>query len=462
MQPLSSVVTERADTALIWKVGAVAVMGSFLSQMDATVVNVSLPTLVRDLHSNLSVMQWVTSGYLLALAFMLPLNGWLVDRIGARRLYMICLSTFTVSSALCAAASSAEMLVAFRVLQGLSGGLLAPMAQLMMARVAGKNMARVMGYATLPILLGPLVGPVIAGAILQHASWHWLFLVNVPVGVVAVLCAMFLLPNDEAERNPRSLDLLGLAILSPSMVLFLYGADHVRERMGLALLFVATLCFVLFVRRARLRGDDALVDLKLFHGTFRVAAMTQFLSNGAVYSFQLLLPYLLVRQMGLSPAKVGWLLVPLGLGMLLVYPSNGWLQERFGIRRLAVVGASIVALTTIPFVLMPMRGLSIPVLVVALFLRGMGQGAIGLPSITAAYLAVPRRELPMATTSMNIVQRLGGPTLTTLCATLLAWGMEQGTQPVAFAWVFGFLCLINLAVVAATLRLPLRASQADA
>lgn len=434
-------------------------MGSFLSQMDATVVNVSLPVLVRELHSTLSVMQWVTTGYLLALAFMLPLNGWLVDRMGARQLYMVCLTTFTASSALCAFATSAEMLVAFRVLQGLSGGLLAPMAQLMLARVAGKNMARVMGYATLPILLGPLVGPVIAGAILQHASWRWLFWVNVPVGVVAMLCSVFLLPNDAEQRNPRSLDLMGLAILSPGMVLFLYGADHVRERWGLVVVLVAVAFLALFVRHARRMGERALLELTLFRGTFRVAAVTQFLSNGAVYSFQLLLPYLLVHAMGKTPGQVGWLMTPLGVGMLLVYPSNGWLQERFGIRNLAATGAAVVAMTTVPLLWMALDGLSVPVLVVSLFLRGMGQGAIGLPSITAAYMTVPKRELPMATTSMNIVQRLGGPTLTTVCATLLAWAMGKESQAGAFALVFGVLAAINALVFVATLRLPLRVTQ---
>ncbi|MEK6397375.1 MAG: DHA2 family efflux MFS transporter permease subunit, partial [Terriglobus sp.] len=427
--------------------------------MDATVVNVSLPVLARELHSTLSVMQWVTTGYLLALAFMLPLNGWLVDRKGARRLYMVCLTTFTASSALCAFATSAEMLVAFRVLQGLSGGLLAPMAQLMLARVAGKNMARVMGYATLPILLGPLVGPVLAGAILQHASWRWLFWVNVPVGVVAMLCSVFLLPNDAEERNPRSLDLMGLAILSPGMVLFLYGADHVRERWGLAVLLIAVVCLVLFVRHARRMGERALVEPALFRGTFRAAAVTQFLSNGAVYSFQLLLPYLLVHAMGKTPSQVGWLMTPLGVGMLLVYPSNGWLQERFGIRKLAATGAAVVAIMTLPLLWMALHGLNVPVLAVSLFLRGMGQGAIGLPSITAAYMAVPKRELPMATTSMNIVQRLGGPTLTTLCATLLAWAMGHESQMSAFALAFGFLCVIHVGVLASALQLPWRAAQ---
>ncbi|HTF65385.1 MAG TPA: MFS transporter, partial [Edaphobacter sp.] len=187
---------ERLDPA-IWKIASVAILGSFLSQLDATVVNVSLSSLAAELRSSLTVIQWVTSGYLLALALMLPLNGWLVDRIGARRLYLWCFSAFTLSSVLCGMAWSAHSLIAFRVLQGMSGGLMAPMAQMMLARAAGRHLARVMGYAALPVLLGPLLGPVIAGAILRYASWRWLFFVNLPVGLLAIV-------KRTAESLPRS------------------------------------------------------------------------------------------------------------------------------------------------------------------------------------------------------------------------------------------------------------------
>src|ERR1700723_3238344 len=135
---------------LVWKITAVAVLGSLMGQVDATVVNVSLSSLAVDLHSSLTAIQWVTSGYLLALALMLPLNGWLVGQIGAKSLYLWCFSVFTLSSVLCALSWSANSLIAFRVLQGVSGGLMAPMAQLMMARAAGRHMVRVMGYAAGP------------------------------------------------------------------------------------------------------------------------------------------------------------------------------------------------------------------------------------------------------------------------------------------------------------------------
>ena len=149
---------------LIWKIGSVAAFGSFLSQLDATVVNVSLSSLAAAFHSSLSAIHWVTSGYLLALALMLPLSGWLVDRIGARVLYLWSFSAFTLTSALCGFAWSANSLIGFRILQGMSGGLMAPMAQMMMARTAGKHMAGVLGFAAMPILLAPFLGWRLASA----------------------------------------------------------------------------------------------------------------------------------------------------------------------------------------------------------------------------------------------------------------------------------------------------------
>src|SRR6201987_2326681 len=156
--PKNSSNTVRLDP-LVWKITAVAVLGSFLAQLDATIVNVSLSSLAVDLHSSLTAIQWVTSGYLLALALTLPLNGWLVDRIGAKALYLWCFSAFTLTSALCGLAWSANSLIGFRVLQGMSGGLLAPMAQLIMVRAAGEKMARIFGFAAMPVLLAALLGP---------------------------------------------------------------------------------------------------------------------------------------------------------------------------------------------------------------------------------------------------------------------------------------------------------------
>jgi EmrB/QacA subfamily drug resistance transporter len=454
----------RTDTArldpLVWKITSVAVLGSFLAQLDATVVNVSLSSLAVDLHSSLTAIQWVTSGYLLALALMLPLNGWLVERIGAKSLYLWCFSVFTLSSALCGLAWSTNSLIAFRILQGMSGGLMAPMAQMMMARAAGKHMARIIGYAAVPVMLGPILGPVIAGAILQHASWRWLFLVNLPVGVLAIVLAVLFLPNDREETRSRELDLPGFALLSPGLVLFLYGSDHLGERIGLMALLVFIVLLALFFRMAIRKGHRALIDLQLFKSrTFSASATTQFMSNGISFAGQMLIPIYLIRACGQSPSATGWLLAPLGVGMICSYPWMGALTQRFGIRKVSAGGALLAFAGTLPFLYLASHGLVFAVLAGALFLRGVGLSAVGIPSISAAYASVRKQDLPMATTSLNIVQRLGGPTLTTLCATFLGWrlGMAQSSASLssAFTAAFLLLCGLHAFLFATALRLPL-------
>lgn len=444
-----------------WKILSVAILGSFLSQLDATIVNVSLSSLAGDLHTPIGTIQWVTSGYLLALTLVLPLNGWLVDRVGAKAVYLACFVLFTLSSALCGLAWSAPSLIGFRILQGLAGGLLAPMAQMMVARVSGGQLARVAGYITVPILLAPLLGPVIAGAILQYAAWRWLFLVNVPVGALAVTLAILFLPNDRDERRRRELDLVGLALLSPALVLFLYSSDHIGTQVGLTLFLLSLALFAAFLWTSFRNGRKALLDLGLFRSLlFSLGASAQFLSNGITFAGQMLIPLYLIDVAGRSPAEMGWLMAPLGLGMLCVFPAVGVLVKWLGTRGLAAGGALLGTLATAAFVYFPAHELNLGLLAAALFLRGAGLGGIGIPAMTAAYSTVPRSELPMATTTLNIVQRLGGPALTTLCATFLSWqlgAVHAGpANPVAYMWAFALLCGLHAAAFLVALAFPAR------
>ncbi|QEE26663.1 DHA2 family efflux MFS transporter permease subunit [Terriglobus albidus] len=438
----------------VWKIVVVAVIGSLLSQLDSTIVNVSLSSLAHDLGTTLSAIQWVTSGYLLALALMLPLNAWLVNRLGTRRLYLVSFTCFVATSALCGFAWSPASLIAFRVLQGMCGGLLAPLAQMMIARAAGRDMARIMGYATAPILLGPILGPVIAGLILQHAGWRWLFFVNVPVGALGVVLAVLFLPKDETDLRSTAFDLQGFLLLAPALVLFLYSTDHIRETAGIALMIIAVVFLVCFVRSALRKGDEAILDLQLFRGrTFRTATTIQFLSNGISFAGQMLVPFFLMRACGKSPSATGLMLTPMGLGMLCSYPMMGTLTQRFGIRRVSFAGALLSLAATLPFLYLSLHGLVTSMLAVTLFLRGVGMGAIGIPSISAAYAAVPWEQLPMATTTLNIVQRLGGPTLTTLLATFVAWRMASASS-IVFPAAFALLSAFHIAQAVATSRLP--------
>ena len=156
----------------VWKVAAVVLIGPFMTQMDSTVVNVSLAVIRQELHASIATSQWIISGYLLSLALALPLNAWLVDRLGARRLYIWCFSAFILASLLCGVQKSVEGLILARVIQGIAGGLLTPMAQMMLARAAGRHLSRVIVYIAMPILIAPLLGPAVAGLIFKYAGWR--------------------------------------------------------------------------------------------------------------------------------------------------------------------------------------------------------------------------------------------------------------------------------------------------
>ena len=420
-----------------------------MSGLDATMVNVSLDTIGRDFHASLGTIQWVTSAYLLSLALALPLSGWLVDRVGARRIFLGCFSAFIVCSSLCATAASVELLIGFRVLQGIAGGLLAPMMQMMMARHAGKQMARVIGTAAMPVMVGQMLGPSLGGLILTYLSWRWTFFVNVPVGLLAIVFAWRVLPRDEAV-TPRRLDIVGFATISPGLALLLFGlvsAAHGEVEAPFALAIGVALSIV-FAIRALKWPATALIDLRLFSGrVFRAAAATQFLSNAINFGGQLLMPLYFLKFRDTPPGLTGLLLAPLGLGVFFALPIMGRLSERYGARAISGGGAAIALVGTLPFAL---GGPDIPVevLAVALLVRGFGVGSITLPSAAAAYASVPRESLGHATTAINICQRFGGPVGTTGLAIFLQHALASSTVP-ATAYTATFWLLAGLAAVAA-------------
>jgi EmrB/QacA subfamily drug resistance transporter len=448
----------------VWRVAAVVFLGPFMTQMDSTVVNVSLSTIGRELHSTIESAQWIISGYLLALALMLPLNGWLVDRLGAKRLYLGCFSAFTLASLLCGAAKTMDQLICARVIQGIAGGLLAPMTQMMLARVAERQMARVMGYTAVPILIAPILGPVVAGAILKYAAWPWLFYVNLPVGILAVALAAFLLPRDDAAIQKRPFDFLGFLMISPGLACLLYGLEHLSHGHGALILLAGLICLGAFVWDSIRNKSAALIDIRVFNNrVFSTATTTQFLSNGLAYAGQFLVPIYLITGCGMSPAKAGWMLAPMGLGMMCVYPLMGFLTERFGCRAVSVGGVLLALAGTLPFLWMIHNQVSPVLMVVCLLARGAGQGAIGIPSLAAAYSSLRRDMLAVGTTAINIVQRLGGPMATTVMAIVMSLAAAHFPVSGPRAFMIPFLAFIglHLLVLGSASRLPVLVHQRE-
>ena len=441
----------------IWKIAAVVIIGPFMTQLDSTVVNVSLSTIRTELHASIETAQWIIGGYLLALALMLPLSGWLVDRVGAKRLYLGCFSAFTLASLLCGFSRTMDELICARLIQGVAGGLLAPMTQMMVARVAGIHMARVMGYLVMPILIAPIVGPVLAGVILKYATWPWLFYINLPIGILGLGLASILLPSDHATVQRRPFDLLGFLLISPGLASLLYGLQHATQWDGASALFVGSLLMAAFIWHAMHKGRSALIDLQLFNNRiFSMAAATQFLSNGTFYARQFLIPLYLIIGCALSATQAGSMIAAMGIGMMCSFPSMGWLTGRFGCRAVSASGALLALLGMLPFMWMIENQFSPALTIVCLFVAGAGHGMINIPSVSAAYASVPRDQLAVANTAINIVQRLGGPIATTILAVVMSLATPYFPTSGVHSYLIAFALLIALHILTlgSTSRLP--------
>ncbi len=396
----------------VWVISGVVILGMIMSILDTTIVNVALDTLGRDLHSPISQVQWVVTGYLLALGAVIPVTGWAARRFGAKQVYLVSLVLFTVGSAACGLASSLTSLVIFRVLQGVGGGMIMPVAQLIMAQVAGpQRMGRVMGIVSMPAMLAPILGPVLGGVILQNLHWSWIFFVNVPVGAVAVALGWRLLPHtDSGEAGP--LDVLGLALLPTGAAAIIYGLSElgVGAALGSADVLVPVIGGVLLVIafcRHALRVPRPLLDVRLYaNKVFAGASFTTFGLGAALFGAMILVPLYYQTVRGQSVIATGLLTGPQGIGALVAMPIAGRLTERFGGGRVALVGVSVLCLSTIPLAFVG-DSTSIVLISLVLVVRGVSIGMSFMPAMTAAFAAMRPDQLSDATPQINVVMRLG-------------------------------------------------------
>jgi EmrB/QacA subfamily drug resistance transporter len=442
--------------AHVWKIAGVVILGMIMSILDTTIVNVALRTLGHDLHSSISQIQWVVTGYLLSLAAVIPVTGWAARRYGAKRVYMVSLVLFTAGSALCAVAASTTSLVLFRVLQGAGGGMIMPVGQLIMAQVAGpQRMGRVMGIVSMPAMLAPILGPVVGGVILQNLHWSWIFLVNLPVGIVAFALAWRVLPETESGAAGR-LDVVGLALLSTASSVLVYGLSQLGSNSSLtAPIVVWPILAGVFLAGVfcwhALRVERPLLDVRLYaNRIFGAASLTTFGLGAALFGAMILVPYYYQEVRHESVIATGLLTGPQGLGMLLVLPLSGRLSQRFGGGRVALVGVSILSLATIPLAFVG-TGTSLISISLVLVLRGIGIGLSFMPAMTAAFASLRPDQLSDATPQLNVLQRIGGAIGTAVLAVVLQRASGSAPSPAhlagafdtAYWWSFG-ICVVSL------------------
>jgi EmrB/QacA subfamily drug resistance transporter len=420
----TSATSEKIDpkvlkTALILVVGALAVV------FDTTIVTVALHTLASDLHVPVSTIQWVTTGYLLALAVTVPLSTWALGRFGGKRVWVFALSLFLVGSIGSSLAWSAGSLIGWRVVQGAGGGLMLPVLTTLIFQAAkGRALGRTTTWVALPALLGPILGPLVGGAIITNLSWRFMFWVNVPFCVVGLILAGLYLTNEEGPATKPRLDVWGLVLLVPgiaSLVLALSNAGtsngfgHVDVLVPLSIGVAFVVAFTIYA----LRHVNPLVDIRLL-ATRSVgsASAVLFFSGFALYGAMLLLPLYYLEVRGITALGAGIMLVPQGVGTLISRQIVGPLTDKIGARPIAFVGFVIVAASTLPFCFVSATS-NEWLLAVWLLIRGVGLGAVTLPVMTASYVGLDRGQIAHSSVLTRITQQLGGSFGTATLAVIL-------------------------------------------
>ncbi|HEX7490844.1 MAG TPA: MDR family MFS transporter [Candidatus Limnocylindrales bacterium] len=404
---------EELDPTFV-KLAAILLIGGMAVMFDTTIVNVAINTLSRELGASVSTTQWVISAYVLALAMVIPVSGWAMDRFGAKQTWIGALALFTVGSMLSSFAWNIEALIAFRVLQGIGGGLMMPVLQTLLVNAAGpRNLGKMMSLVSLPALLGPILGPVIGGLILNQLSWQWIFWVNIPLCVVALVLAWRSLAPT-APKKSSSLDVIGLALLSPGLAGMIYGLSQAGSHGGFGdpsvLLPVAIGAMLLggFVVHALTTKRPPLLDLRLFAvRSFTASNVLLFLSGLSVYGAMLLLPLYEQQVRGQSALVAGLLLAPQGLGMLLTRGYAGRLTDRIGARLLVLGGFLLTIAGTFAYT---QAGVNTNELLLgaSLVIRGAGLGMVTIPIMAAAYLGLRSDQVAHASIATRITMQLGG------------------------------------------------------
>ncbi|MBO3736866.1 DHA2 family efflux MFS transporter permease subunit [Actinoplanes flavus] len=402
----------KLDGAVL-KIAGVVVLGAIMSILDVTVVSVALPTFQKEFNATYAEVAWTMTAYTLALATVIPLTGWAADRFGTKRLYMAALLLFTIGSALCATADSIGQLIAYRVLQGLGGGMLMPLGMTIMTRAAGpERIGRLMAVLGIPMLLGPIGGPILGGWLIDAYSWHWIFLINLPIGLAALIYAQIVLPADRPEPS-ESFDFIGMLMLSPGLALFLYGVSSLPEEQTITAnkvwvpMLVGAALVIGFIFYS-FKPVHPLLDLRLLRNrNLAVASITLAVFTVAFMGAGLLFPSYFLQIRGESTLHAGLLMAPQGIGAMVTMPIAGILADKHPVGR------------TVPFALLLIAGgfytftqvgtdTSYLLLCGSLFVMGLGMGGTMMPIMTSALRTLKNHDVARGSTLLNILQQIAG------------------------------------------------------
>ncbi len=405
-------------------VAILAVFAIFMELLDSTVVNVAIPTFGRDFEvTSPSIIQWVITGYLLSLAVFIPISGWAGDRYGTKRVFMFALGVFTAASLLCALAWNIESLIAFRVLQGVGGGMLSPVAFATVWRAfPPEERSKAAGIMVVPAAVAPAAGPIVGGFLLKYTSWHWIFLVNIPIGVAAlVISAIYL--REHKEPSTGRFDPWGFFLSAAGLAMLIYALAEAGQRgfddsrvIGFALPAFALLAAFVVVE---LRSAAPMLDVRIFtNSLFRACNLAWLVTMFGFSSTIFLVTLELQAARGFSALESGFATFPMAVGVMAMAQPASRLYRVVGPRRMILVGLIVTAVCSLVFWRVSLdtnewtiRGI--------MLIRGLGFGLILVPLQAATYAGIESKDTGRASALYNVTSQVAASLGVALAATLL-------------------------------------------
>ncbi|HZU07611.1 MAG TPA: DHA2 family efflux MFS transporter permease subunit [Chloroflexota bacterium] len=406
-----------------WQALIVIVLGSFMVVLDTTIVNIALPRIIQVFQTDIDEGQLVLTGYMLALAVVMPATGYLSDTFGAKRVYLVTIALFTLGSALCGLAPSIEGLIAFRVLQGLGGGMTMPLGMsILLQTVPPQQRGTIMGLFGLPLLVAPVIGPTLGGYLVEYVDWRWIFTLNIPVGVLALVLGALIL-REMPTRPGARFDWAGFVLSATGFAAVLLALEKAPEDgwtaphvVALWLLAAATIPSWIVVELAQ---EEPLLDLSVLRDrTYLLATLVTFTATVAMYSSLLLLPLFLQNVRGLGAMETGLLLLPQAIAAAVMMPISGRLLDKIGPRPLVIPGLLALAYATWQLTTLDL-GTPDSTLRGILLVRGFAMGMMLMPVMTVAMDNIPPHQISRATALSNVLRQLFGALATGVFASLL-------------------------------------------
>jgi EmrB/QacA subfamily drug resistance transporter len=461
-------IKEKLDP-IVLRAAIVLVVGALAPLFDSTMVNVAIHTIAADMKATISAVQWITTGYVLAMGLAVPISGWATKRFGGKRTYIFSLTIFLIGSVSTMLSWNIESMIAFRVIQGIGAGLMMPTLQTELVQISGgRNLGRIMSIVSIPALLGPILGPVLGGIIVSSLSWRAIFWVNIPICVVAIPLALWGIPADTLCEKKASLDVVGLLFLSPAFALLIYSIAQIAKHGSLSSsavfvpLIIGIVLMVSYVIYALNTKREPALNVRMFKSVNFTASNILLIFSGIITNgAMLMLPLYYQEVRGASVLTAGLWLIPQGIGMLLTRSWAGKVADRDGSRNIVLMSLAATAIGTLPFAFAG-TDTNFVLLAIALLIRGAGLGGLFIAIMMSAYIGLQKEQVPHASIATRIFQTIGGAFGSAILATVLqrqtAGHAESDLHTISNAFNVSFWWAIGFTVVAVipTLFLTMR------